>query len=120
VGKDSYHLCDIINVYEDLRADAPTEGFSDDVLRGRLEVLELVKDEAVYQGGRVALADKGGTAVPLQLLPSALVLLVQVGLGVSGAGGGCEGGCGGGEWGAGWGMGCSGSVRQRGRRTDDA
>ena len=34
------------------------------MLQGRLEVLEIVKDEAVYQGGRVALADKGGTAIP--------------------------------------------------------
>ena len=80
-GKDSYHLCDIMDVYDDLRADAPAEGFSSEVLQGRLEVLELVKDRAVYQGGRVALADKGGMVLPVQLLPSALVLLMQVGAG---------------------------------------
>jgi hypothetical protein len=79
VGKDSYHLCDIMDVYHDLRADAPSEGFSADVLAGRVEVLELVKDAAVYQGGRVAIADKGGMTIPVQLLPGALVLLTQVG-----------------------------------------
>lgn len=67
-----------MDVYDDLRADAPTEGFSAEVLAGRLEVLEIVKDEAVYQGGRVSLADKGGMTIPVQLLPSALVLLMQV------------------------------------------
>ncbi|GBF92621.1 hypothetical protein Rsub_05235 [Raphidocelis subcapitata] len=79
VGRDSYHLCDIMDVYDDLRADAPGEGFSAAVLAGRLEVLELVKDEAVYQGGRVAIADKGGMTIPVQLLPGALVLLTQIG-----------------------------------------
>jgi hypothetical protein len=88
VGRDSYHLCDIMDVYDDLRADVPAEGFSGDVLEGRLEVLELVKDEAVYQGGRVAIADKGGMTIPVQLLPSALVLLMQVGLRPSVVGGG--------------------------------
>lgn len=78
MGKDSYHLCDIMDVYDDLRADVPTEGFSEEVLDGRLQVLEMVKDQAVYQGGKVALADKGGMTVPVQLLPSALVLLMQV------------------------------------------
>jgi hypothetical protein len=78
VGRDSYHLCDIMDVYDELRGDVPGEGFSEGVLAGRLEVLELVKDEAVYQGGRVAIADKGGMTIPVQLLPSALVLLMQV------------------------------------------
>jgi hypothetical protein len=75
---------------DDLRADVPTEGFTDAALQGRLEVLEMAKDAAVYSGGRVAPGGGGGVPVPLLLLPSALVLLTQAspGEGLACAGGG--------------------------------
>ncbi len=62
--------------YNDLLALPSEEGFANAVLEGRRQLLDLVKDTVVLSEGRVQ--EERGVTVPLQLLPSALVLLNQV------------------------------------------
>lgn len=52
-----------------------TEGYSQDVIAGRKELLDYLKEEALLHEGRV---QRKGIDVPIQLLPSALALLAQV------------------------------------------
>jgi hypothetical protein len=53
------------------------EGYSPQVMDGRVEVLNLLKESALLQDGKVQ--DHKGLDLPMRLLPSALALLAQVG-----------------------------------------
>lgn len=76
-GKQSYLLCDITKAYDRLVSMDTLEGYSPQVMDGRVEVLNLLKESALLQDGKVQ--DDKGLDLPMRLLPSALALLAQVG-----------------------------------------
>jgi hypothetical protein len=76
-GRDSYLLCDVTKAHDYLWTLPLTQGYSDDVIEGRRELLDNIKERALLQEGRVK-QDSRGIDVPVQLLPSALALLAQV------------------------------------------
>lgn len=78
IGRQSYLFCDITGAYDDLLALPAEEGFSKQVLEGRRELLDLVKEAIIFAEGKVQ-ADRA-VNIPMSLLPSALVLLTQVGM----------------------------------------
>lgn len=75
-GKQSYLLCDITKAFDRLVSMETLEGYSAQALDGRVEVLNMLKESALLQDGRVQ-QDKG-LDIPMRLLPSALALLAQV------------------------------------------
>lgn len=75
-GKQSYLLCDITKAYDRLVSMEMLEGFSAEALEGRVEVLNVLKESALLQDGRVQ-PDRG-LDLPTRLMPSALALLAQV------------------------------------------
>lgn len=76
-GRDSYLLCDVTKAHDYLWTLPLTQGYSEDVVEGRRELLDNIKERALLQEGRVK-QDSKGIDVPVQLLPSALALLAQV------------------------------------------
>jgi hypothetical protein len=76
-GRDSYLLCDVTKAHDYLWTLPLTQGYSEDVIEGRRELLDSIKERALLQEGRVK-QDSKGIDVPVQLLPSALALLAQV------------------------------------------
>lgn len=76
-GRESYLLCDVTKAHEYLWTLPLTDGYSPDVIEGRRELLDSIKERALLQEGKVKQQDKG-IDVPVQLLPSALALLAQV------------------------------------------
>lgn len=76
-GRDSYLFSDISKAHDVLLSMPLTDGYSSDVIAGRRELLDYLKEEALLHEGRVQQTDKG-IDVPIQLLPSALALLAQV------------------------------------------
>eukprot|EP00882_Tetradesmus_deserticola_P023043 GHRQ01025074.1.p1 GENE.GHRQ01025074.1~~GHRQ01025074.1.p1 ORF type:complete len:372 (+),score=123.53 GHRQ01025074.1:139-1254(+) len=76
-GRDSYLLCDVTKAHDYLWTLPLTQGYSDDVIEGRRELLDSIKERALLQEGRVK-QDSKGIDLPVQLLPSALALLAQI------------------------------------------
>jgi hypothetical protein len=76
-GRDSYLLCDVTKAHDYLWTLPLIQGYSEDVIEGRRELLDSIKERALLQEGRVK-QDSKGIDVPVQLLPSALALLAQV------------------------------------------
>uniref|UniRef100_A0A383WG92 Uncharacterized protein n=1 Tax=Tetradesmus obliquus TaxID=3088 RepID=A0A383WG92_TETOB len=76
-GRDSYLLCDVTKAHDYLWTLPLTQGYSEDVVEGRRELLDNIKERALLQEGRVK-QDSKGIDVPVQLLPSALALLAQI------------------------------------------
>ncbi|KAF6262514.1 hypothetical protein COO60DRAFT_613137 [Scenedesmus sp. NREL 46B-D3] len=76
-GRESYLLCDVTKAHASLWALPLTKGYSDDVIEGRRELLDSIKERALLQEGRVK-QDSKGIDLPVQLLPSALALLAQI------------------------------------------
>lgn len=75
-GRDSYLFSDISKAHDVLLSMPLTEGYSPDVIAGRRELLDYLKEEALLHEGQVQPGK--GIDVPIQLLPSALALLAQV------------------------------------------
>lgn len=76
-GKQSYLLCDITKAYDRLVSMDTLEGYSAQAMDGRVEVLNMLKESALLQDGKVQ--HDRGLDLPMRLLPSALALLAQVG-----------------------------------------
>jgi hypothetical protein len=75
-GKQSYLLCDITKAFDRLVSMDTLEGYSAESMDGRVEVLNMLKESALLQDGKVQ-QDKG-LDLPSRLVPSALALLAQV------------------------------------------
>lgn len=75
-GRATYLLSDISKAHDILLSMPLTDGYSSDVIAGRRELLDYLKEEALLHEGRVQ--QSKGIDVPIQLLPSALALLAQV------------------------------------------
>lgn len=75
-GKQSYLLCDITKAFDRLVSLDTLEGYSAEAMDGRVEVLNMLKESALLQDGKVQ-QDKG-LDLPSRLVPSALALLAQV------------------------------------------
>jgi hypothetical protein len=75
-GKQSYLLCDITKAFDRLVSMDTLAGYSAEAMDGRVEVLNMLKESALLQDGKVQ-QDKG-LDLPARLVPSALALLAQV------------------------------------------
>jgi hypothetical protein len=76
--RDVYLHCDINKAYDQLLTAGIDEGYSTALLDARQDLLDLVKERAIRQEGRIE-GTRRQLAIPVSLLPSALVLLAQVG-----------------------------------------
>jgi len=75
-GRKQFFETEIVKAFEDAVRAVPGEGFSQQTLRGREDLLRQAKDAMVENGGRVG---SRYVSVPWDLLPAALVILTDIG-----------------------------------------
>lgn len=75
-GRRTYTDSEVNTAYDDLMRAPMEEGYSEAVLAGRRELLNAVREQVISLKGSPN--KEAAAVVPMALLPSALVILVEV------------------------------------------